>query len=69
VPVVYRLDLSDATGFFVTQDFLIHDKDVIYISTAPGADLMRFVSTVSSLAFSALSIGNVISSASNNNPK
>jgi polysaccharide export outer membrane protein len=68
VPVVYRLDLSDATGFFVTQDFLIHDKDVIYISTAPGADLMRFVSTVSSLAFSALSIGNVISSASNNNP-
>lgn len=68
VPVVYRLDLSDPAGFFVTQDFLIHDKDVIYISTAPGADLMRFVSTVSSLAFSALSIGNVISSASNNNP-
>ena len=68
VPVIYRLDLSDPAGFFVTQDFLIHDKDVVYISTAPGADLMRFVSTVSSLAFSALSIGNVISSASNNNP-
>lgn len=68
VPVIYRLDLSDPTGFFVTQDFRIHDKDVIYISTAPGADLMRFVSTVSSLAFSALSIGNVVNSLSKNTP-
>lgn len=62
VPVVYRLDLSDARGFFVAQDFMIRDSDVIYVSTAPGAELREFLSTVTSLAFSAIAIGNVIAS-------
>lgn len=61
VPVIYRLDLSDASGFFVAQDFAIRDKDLIYVSTAPGADLNRFLTTVSSLAFSAISVGNAVS--------
>lgn len=60
VPVVYRLDLSDARGFFVAQDFMIRDQDVIYVSTAPGAELREFLSTVTSLAFSAIAIGNVV---------
>lgn len=62
VPVVYRLDLADARGFFVAQDFMIRDSDVIYVSTAPGAELREFLSTVTSLAFSAIAIGNVIAS-------
>lgn len=65
VPVVYRLDLSDARGFFVAQDFQVRDRDVIYVSTAPGAELREFLNTVTNLAFSATSIGNVITS--NNN--
>jgi len=64
VPVVYRLDLSDARGFFVAQDFMIRDQDVIYVSTAPGAELREFIATVSSLAFSAIAIGNVLAPAS-----
>lgn len=60
VPVVYRLDLSDARGFFVAQDFRIRDQDVIYVSTAPGAELREFLATVTSLAFSAIAIGNVV---------
>ncbi|AUX71017.1 hypothetical protein CHX26_14020 [Porphyrobacter sp. HT-58-2] len=60
VPVVYRLDLSDARGFFIAQDFMIRDQDVIYVSTAPGAELREFIATVSSLAFSAVAIGNVV---------
>ncbi len=60
IPVVYRLNLADAKGFFVAQDFEIRDKDVLYVSTAPGADIQRFLSTVTSLAFSAISIGNVV---------
>ncbi len=60
VPVVYRLDLADARGFFVAQDFMIRDSDVIYVSTAPGAELREFLATVTSLAFSAIAIGNVI---------
>ena len=58
VPVVYRLDLSDARGFFVAQDFKIRDRDVVYVSTAPAAQLREFLNTASSLAFSAITIGN-----------
>jgi polysaccharide biosynthesis/export protein len=62
IPVVYKLDLSDARGFFTAQDFRVRDKDVIYVSVAPGADIRDFLSTVTSLAFSAIAIGNVLSS-------
>ena len=60
VPVIYRLDLADASSFFVAQDFAIHDKDLVYVSSAPGADLQRFLSTVSNLAFSVISVGNAV---------
>ena len=67
VPVVYRLDLSDARGFFVAQDFMIRDQDVVYVSTAPGAEIREFLATVTSLAFSAIAIGNVVTSNNNGN--
>lgn len=67
VPVVYRLDLSDARGFFVAQDFRIRDQDVIYVATAPGAELREFLATVTSLAFSAITIGNAVGSNPNGN--
>lgn len=65
IPVIYRLDLSDARGFFVAQEFRIRDQDVVYISTAPGAELREFLSTVTSLAFSAIAIGNVVTNNGN----
>jgi len=67
VPVDYRLDLSDARGFFVAQDFMIRDQDVIYVATAPGAEIREFLATVTSLAFSAIAIGNVVGSNPNGN--
>ena len=60
VPVIYRLDLADASSFFVAQDFAIHDRDLVYVSSAPGADFQRFLSTVSNLAFSVISVGNAV---------
>lgn len=62
VPVVYRLDLTDARGFFVAQDFMLRDQDVVYVSTAPGAEIREFLATVTSLAFSVIAIGNVVTS-------
>ena len=52
--------MADARGFFVAQDFMIRDSDVVYVSTAPGAELREFLGTITSLAFSAVAIGNVI---------
>lgn len=65
VPVVYRLDMSDPASLFAMQDFAIRDNDVLYVSTAPGADLQRFVSTISGAAFSVIGITNALSSSNN----
>ena len=65
VPVIYRLNLSDPASLFSMQDFDIRDDDVVYVSTAPGSDLQRFVSTISSAAFSVIGITNALST--NNN--
>ncbi|MEM6610584.1 MAG: polysaccharide export protein, partial [Pseudomonadota bacterium] len=56
VPVVYRLDMSEGASLFAIQQFAIRDDDVLYVSTAPGADLQRFVSTISAAAFSIIGI-------------
>lgn len=58
VPVIYRLDLSDAASFFAAQDFAMRDDDMLYISSAPGADLQKFLSTLSNVALSTIAIGN-----------
>ena len=44
VPVVYRVDLSDASSFFAAQSFPIRDKDVLYVATAPSVQLSKFLS-------------------------
>jgi polysaccharide export outer membrane protein len=60
IPVIYRVNLSDPSSFFVAQTFPIRNKDVLYVSTAPLSDFQRFVSIVSSLAFTALGLGQAI---------
>lgn len=60
LPVIYRLNLSQASSIFVARHFAIRNDDVIYVSSAPGADLQRFLSTVTGAAFSAIAIGNSI---------
>ena len=58
VPVIYRLDMSNAASLFIAQDFAMRNGDLLYVSTAPGADLQKVLSTVSGVALSTLAIGN-----------
>jgi polysaccharide export outer membrane protein len=60
VPVVYRLDLGQGAAFFTAQDFAIRDRDVLYVSNAPIADLQKFLNIVSSAAFSVTGINNAL---------
>ena len=60
IPVVYRINLRDPASFFVAQSFPIENKDILYVSTAPLSDFQRFVSIISSLAFTALGLGQAI---------
>lgn len=62
VPVIYRLNMAEPASLFAMQDFSMRDGDVLYVSTAPGSDLQRFVSTLSSVAFSTIAIGNALQS-------
>lgn len=56
VPVVYRLDLQDPASFLVAQRFPIENKDVLYVSNAPGAELQKFLNIVTSIATPILAV-------------
>lgn len=46
VPVIYRINMKDPSTFFIAQSFPIRDKDVLYVSNAPLADIQKFVSVI-----------------------
>lgn len=59
VPVVYKVDLKDPAMFFVAQDFPMRNKDVLYVSNAPAAELQKFLTIVSSVVVPAVTIRNL----------
>lgn len=54
VPVVYRIDLRNPSSFFVMQSFPISNRDVLYVSNAPAAELQKFLNLVFSVAYPVL---------------
>lgn len=48
IPVIYRINLRDPATFFLAQSFPIRNKDVLYVSNAPLADIQKFVNVISS---------------------
>jgi polysaccharide biosynthesis/export protein len=51
VPVVYRVNLRDPNSFFVAQSFMMDNKDLLYVSNAPIAELQKFLNVVFSVAY------------------
>ena len=43
VPVVYQVDLRDPASLFVTQNFPVQNRDVIYVANSPEAEFMKFM--------------------------
>jgi polysaccharide export outer membrane protein len=58
VPVVYRVDLLDPSSFFVMQSFAINNKDVLYISNAPAAELQKFLNIMISGVYPVINVLN-----------
>jgi polysaccharide biosynthesis/export protein len=48
-PVVFRLDLRDAHGYFLAQRFPIQDKDIIYVAGAQLNEMRKFFELLSTL--------------------
>ncbi len=57
MPVIYRVDLKDPRSFFVAQGFPIRNKDVMYVSNAPAAELQKFMNILTSVVFTATGLG------------
>ena len=54
VPVIYRIDLKNPNSFFVMQSFAMNNKDLLYVSNAPAAELQKFLNLVVSVAYPVL---------------
>lgn len=57
VPVVYRLDLSEPSAFFVAQNFRVKDKDVIYVANASSVELSKFLNIMVSFIYPIVNAG------------
>ena len=59
VPVIYRADLKNPVTFLIAQNFPVKNKDVLYVSNAPSAELHKFLSILTSSIFSVSSLVNL----------
>lgn len=41
VPVIYRVNMRDPNGFFLARRFPIRNKDILFVSNAPLADVQK----------------------------
>jgi len=49
VPMVYKLSFLDPKGFFMAQQFEMRDKDILYVSNHPTAELGKFLQIIAPL--------------------
>jgi polysaccharide export outer membrane protein len=59
VAVIYQVDLRDPASFFVAQSFPMDNKDILYVSNAPGADLQKFLNIVLSAVYPIVNVINL----------
>jgi polysaccharide export outer membrane protein len=60
IPVIYRINFKDPATFFIAQGFPIRDKDVLYVSNAPLADIQKFVNVISSTILPVATISTIV---------
>jgi len=54
VPVVFRIDLTNPSSFFLMQSFPVENKDVLYVSNAPVTELQKFLNLLLTVAYPVL---------------
>ncbi|WP_206215187.1 polysaccharide biosynthesis/export family protein [Desulfovibrio sp. ZJ200] len=57
IPVVYQVNFNDPGAFFVTQNFPMQDKDVLYVANMPSAELEKLLRMVGMVLTPALNLG------------
>jgi polysaccharide export outer membrane protein len=54
VPVVFRVDLTNPSSFFIIQSFPIENRDVLYAANAPSTELQKFLNLLFTVAYPVL---------------
>lgn len=50
VPVIYQLNMRDPAALFLARRFQIRDKDIIYVSNAPFAEIQKLFALIQTVA-------------------
>ena len=59
-PTIFRIDVRDARGMMLAQNFRIRDKDMIYVSNAPSVQWQKVIGIFNNIVGSAASTVNSI---------
>nr|WP_311853608.1 polysaccharide biosynthesis/export family protein [Methylocella sp. CPCC 101449] len=62
VPIVYRIDMSDANNIFLAQRFRMFHRDVLYISNSPNYDTRKTLDMINAALTPVANIASVASS-------
>jgi polysaccharide export outer membrane protein len=49
VPIVYRVDLTQADGYFLAQQMALRDKDIVLVTTAEATQFLKVMQVINSL--------------------
>jgi polysaccharide export outer membrane protein len=49
VPIVYRLDMSNAEAFFLAKQFPVDDKDIVFIANARLSQVQKFFALIGTI--------------------
>ena len=60
-PVIFKLNLRKANGFFLAQKFLMEDQDIIYVANAESVEFSKFLNVLTLNSTTAISGGNTVS--------
>ncbi|WHO39969.1 polysaccharide biosynthesis/export family protein [Sphingobium sp. AP49] len=60
IPVIYRVNMKDPGTYFSMQNFAMRDKDVIFVSNSPTAELQRFISIIASTILPIATVDNLV---------
>ena len=64
-PVIYQVDFEQPESFFRSQNFMIKNGDVIFVASASGYELSKFLRMLGLIVNPALSWGNTINRMTN----
>jgi polysaccharide biosynthesis/export protein len=62
VPTIFRVDLMQAEGYFIANNFYLQNKDIIYVSNAPARDLNKFVLVIRDVTSTLTDVADTVTS-------